>query len=149
MQIVAALLGAPQHGRWLIAPRNAAKSQQSYQHNTLILETTFANSEGEITVVDFMPEVERTAEAVHRTERSEANLIRIVRCTRGTMVVQVELIVRFEYGSVEPWIDPGEGVYHFSAGPDQITLRTDIKIPAPKSFLLPHSEGIGYKPERW
>ena len=52
----AALLGAPEHGRWLIAPEDGtARVTRRYRPNTLILETRFENAEGAATLVDFMP----------------------------------------------------------------------------------------------
>jgi GH15 family glucan-1,4-alpha-glucosidase len=52
----AALLGAPGHGRWLIAPEHGtARVTRRYRPNTLILETRFENAEGAVTLVDFMP----------------------------------------------------------------------------------------------
>src|SRR5436305_4233713 len=52
----AALLGAPEHGRWLIAPAGEIhRSVRRYVPGTAILETTFETSEGSVTVTDFMP----------------------------------------------------------------------------------------------
>src|SRR5438067_4009601 len=52
----AALLGTPEHGRWLIAPtaRNV-RITRSYREETLILETRFETAEGTALLVDFMP----------------------------------------------------------------------------------------------
>src|SRR6201996_4028010 len=51
----AALLGRPEHGRWLVAPREEAKITRRYRPDTLILETDFETEEGAATLVDFMP----------------------------------------------------------------------------------------------
>ena len=52
----AALLGKPEHGRWLIAPMDgAAKITRRYRPNTLILETRFETADGAATLIDFMP----------------------------------------------------------------------------------------------
>jgi GH15 family glucan-1,4-alpha-glucosidase len=52
----AALLGTPEHGRWLIAAQDAtARVTRRYQPNTLILETRFESAEGAATLLDFMP----------------------------------------------------------------------------------------------
>ena len=64
----AALLGGPEHDRWLIAPRDAATARQRYQDNTLILETSFENEDGAIDLVDFMPETKL------RSDQRDANL---------------------------------------------------------------------------
>src|SRR6185437_16405963 len=52
----AALLGRPENGRWLIAPRGTVKhNTRRYRANTLILETDIETSEGAVTLVEFMP----------------------------------------------------------------------------------------------
>src|SRR4051812_31686584 len=50
----AALLGGPEHGRWLIAPEQASTVRRRYCDNTLIVETEFECAEGAVCVVDFM-----------------------------------------------------------------------------------------------
>src|SRR5438045_168477 len=51
----AALLGAREHGRWLIAPQGQARVSRRYRGDTLILETTFETATGRATLIDFMP----------------------------------------------------------------------------------------------
>src|SRR5512145_1463287 len=52
----AALLGTPEHGRWLLAPAGPVRSsRRSYRDGTLILETDFKTDDGRVTVIDFMP----------------------------------------------------------------------------------------------
>ncbi|HET6467507.1 MAG TPA: trehalase-like domain-containing protein, partial [Geminicoccaceae bacterium] len=49
----AALLGTPDHGRWLIAPRaEPHRITRRYRDGTLILETRFETAEGDVTLVD-------------------------------------------------------------------------------------------------
>src|ERR1700741_4438968 len=61
----AALLGSPDHGRWQIPPlAEDARVTRRYQPNTLILETTFATSEGEANLIDFMPLREQASHIV-------------------------------------------------------------------------------------
>jgi GH15 family glucan-1,4-alpha-glucosidase len=51
----AALLGNPEHGRWLIAPAEApTRISRRYRGDTLILETSFEADAGSVTVVDFI-----------------------------------------------------------------------------------------------
>jgi hypothetical protein len=64
----AALLGGPERGRWIIAPRDPkGRVSRRYLSGTLVLETTFETPEGAVAVVDFMP------------RDDAANLVRIVR----------------------------------------------------------------------
>src|ERR1700729_593081 len=50
-----ALLGGPEHGRWLIAPtQNEVEITRSYLSDTLILETVFTTPDGSVSLTDFM-----------------------------------------------------------------------------------------------
>ena len=51
----AALLGTPEHGRWLIGAKDEARVTRRYRGDTLILETEFETDDGAVTVIDFMP----------------------------------------------------------------------------------------------
>jgi hypothetical protein len=53
----AALLGTPEHGRWLIRPADSGRTanQRHYRGDTLILETRFETKDGAMRLVDFMP----------------------------------------------------------------------------------------------
>src|SRR4051812_49199302 len=69
----AALLGAPEHGRWRIAPKEEVKkTSRRYRDGTLVLETTFETAGGAVAVLDFMPPRSR-----------EPDLVRLVRGLRG------------------------------------------------------------------
>src|SRR5262244_2832438 len=52
----AALLGTPDHGRWLIAPTPPVLAlDRRYRAGTAILETEFRTESGTAAVIDFMP----------------------------------------------------------------------------------------------
>ena len=115
----AALLGAPEHGRWLIAPANAAASvTRRYRDDTLILETRFETSDGAVLVVDFMP-----------PRSGHSNLVRLVIGERGRVAMRTELVVRFGYGALVPWVHRQEdGTLRAIVGPDQAVLRTPVAV---------------------
>jgi GH15 family glucan-1,4-alpha-glucosidase len=114
----AALLGSSEHGRWLIAPRESAHITRRYRPNTLILETNFETDDGAVTVIDFMP---------FRDDHSE--IVRLVVGTRGKVTMQTELILRFGYGAVVPWVSRLEnGATRAIAGPDMVVLRTPVHV---------------------
>lgn len=49
----AAILGGPEHGRWLIAPKDTApRISQSYFDGSLVLVTTFETAKGIVELVD-------------------------------------------------------------------------------------------------
>ena len=51
----AALLGTPEHGRWLIAPaEEVIATSRRYRGDTLILETRFETADGVVELIDFM-----------------------------------------------------------------------------------------------
>ena len=114
----AALLGNRDHGRWLVAPRDKARITRKYRPNTLILETCFETVDGAVVLVDFMP---------FHGERSE--IVRLVHGTRGRVRMHTELILRFGYGAVVPWVTRLEsGVLRAIAGPDMVLLRTPVHL---------------------
>jgi GH15 family glucan-1,4-alpha-glucosidase len=114
----AALLGTPDHGRWLVAPQEKANITRRYRPGTLILETQFETDEGSATLVDFMP---------FRSDYSE--IVRLVIGTQGKLKMRTELILRFGYGSIVPWVTSLEdGTLRAIAGPDMTVLRTPVHL---------------------
>jgi GH15 family glucan-1,4-alpha-glucosidase len=113
------LLGKPEHGRWLIAPQDgAARVTRRYRPNTLILETRFETDAGAATVIDFMPPRGR-----------HANVIRIIKGERGKLTFRSELILRFSYGAIVPWVTRLDDVtLRGIAGPDMAILRTPAQM---------------------
>jgi GH15 family glucan-1,4-alpha-glucosidase len=113
----AALLGKPENGRWLIAPAHPEpRIRRRYRHNTLILETEFETPEGAVTLVDFMP-----------LRGHASDLARIVIGKRGRVEMRMELVLRFYYGMIVPWVTKHEGgALRAVAGPDSVTLTTDV-----------------------
>jgi len=90
----AALLDSPKAGRWLLAPASgAACTARRYRPGTLILETEWESPSGRVRVTDFMPP---------RDER--VDLVRIVEGLRGSVPMRGELVLRFDYGRVVPWV---------------------------------------------
>src|ERR1700723_1095631 len=88
-----ALLGGPEHGRWLIAPADDdVQITRRYLDSTLILETTFKTPRGSVSLIDFM----------YRRDGS-SELVRIVKGIEGEVAMRTELVVRFDYGPVLPW----------------------------------------------
>ena len=114
-----ALLGNPGHGRWLISPvTDAVSVTRHYRGDTMILETIFETDTGAASVIDFL------------TRREDvSDLVRIVRGLRGTIAMRTELIVRFEYGSVVPWVSrQGDRRREITAGPDRLLLDTSVRL---------------------
>ncbi len=113
----ASLLGAPTHGRWLLAPKSVTRSQHRYREGTLILETEHETPEGTVLVTDFMPIRDRVP-----------HLIRIVEGRSGRVPMHMELVIRFDYGSIVPWVERIDGGISAIAGPDMLRLVTPVPI---------------------
>jgi GH15 family glucan-1,4-alpha-glucosidase len=116
---MAALLGTSEHGRWQIAPKEkGARITRRYRPDTLILETRFETDEGAATLIDFMP-----------PRSGNSHIIRILKGERGSLIFRTELVVRYGYGAIVPWvtrIDPQ--TLRIVAGPDMMVLRTQVKM---------------------
>jgi GH15 family glucan-1,4-alpha-glucosidase len=114
----AALLGSPEHGRWVIAPHAPARITRRYRPNTLVLETHFQTADGAAKLVDFMP-----LDGLHST------IVRILIGVSGSVAMRTELIMRFGYGAVVPWVVRLEdGALRAIAGPDMVVLRTPVHL---------------------
>src|SRR3712207_2317481 len=108
----AALLGTPDHGRWLLAPAGDHRAAgRRYRDGTLVLETDFETADGAVTVIDCMPP---------RSE--EPDLVRLVVGRRGRVRMRTQLVLRFDYGSIVPWVRRTETGLHAVAGPDAVVL---------------------------
>lgn len=115
------LLGTAEHGYWRIAPKAPAQVSRRYLSGTLVLETRFETDTGIATVTDFMP--------VREGETHRSNLIRLVRCEKGSVEMNVDLAVRFQYGSTIPWTTRGsDGVLRIVAGPHAIYLDSSQSL---------------------
>ncbi len=114
----AGLVGTAENGRWAIAPVADATITRAYQDGSVILETRFATAEGEVALIDFMP-----------TGSPTCTLIRLVRGLRGSVAMTMELVLRFDYGSIVPWVSRlEEGGITAIAGPDMVVLRAPVDL---------------------
>jgi GH15 family glucan-1,4-alpha-glucosidase len=115
----AALLGKEENGRWALEPTDAAQRvSRRYRGETLILETEWETSTGVARVIDFMPPRETSPEVV-----------RIVEGIRGRVQMRTELVIRFDYGSIVPWVRRTNGQARIAiGGPDALCFRTPVSI---------------------
>ena len=114
----AALLGGEENGRWRIAPAGeVTASRRRYRGNSTILETDFETAEGAVTLIDFMP------------PRGQApDLVRIVEGRRGRVSMRLEMTLRFDYGSIFPWVQRTDDGLMAIAGPDLVRLSTAVPL---------------------
>src|SRR5947199_4099114 len=113
----ASLLGEGKNGRWRFWPKEKIeKTTRRYRDETLILETEIETKSGAVRLIDFMP-----------PRGENPDIIRIVEGLRGKMSMQMELVIRFDYGQIVPWVRKGHGGLEAIAGPDGLILRTPIE----------------------
>ncbi len=114
----AALLGTSEHGRWLLAPGcDIREIRRAYRGDTLILETTYRTDSGTVTVIDCMP-----------PRDGAINLIRCIVGVAGSVRMRAELTVRFDYGSIVPWVRRRGALLQAVAGPDALYLQSAIEF---------------------
>lgn len=110
----AALLGTPENGRWALGVRGATQVSRRYVGDSFVLETEYRTPTGRARALDWMP-----------TRDGHADLSRKIEVLEGEVTVVHELVVRFDYGAVEPWVTSDGSVLRIVAGPDSLTLRAD------------------------
>ena len=135
----AAMLGGPDNGRWLLAPSVLIIScTRRYRHDTLILETIYETDEGIIRSIDFMP------------PRGEApDIVRIVEGLSGDVPMRAELVIRFDYGHIVPWVRRIDDVLVAIAGPDALSLRSSTEthgegMTTVSEFTLTSGDRLGF-----
>jgi GH15 family glucan-1,4-alpha-glucosidase len=110
----AAILGAPENGRWLLAPSSEpVHSSRRYRHDTLILESVHDVAGGSVRVLDYMP-----------PRGLAPDLVRIVEGLTGEVAMRSELVVRFDFGHIVPWVRRVDQARVAVAGPDALCFRT-------------------------
>ena len=114
----AALLGGPEHGRWLLAPAAVVRrSTRRYRRNTLVLESVYETDEGSVRAIEFMPPRGRAP-----------YIVRIVEGLDGEVPMRSELAIRFDFGKIVPWVRRVDHARVATAGPDALCLRTPVEI---------------------
>jgi GH15 family glucan-1,4-alpha-glucosidase len=114
----AALLGDEENGHWRIAPRGAgACTRRAYRRDSLVLDTEWETDDGTVRVTDLMPQRDRAPDVV-----------RVVEGLSGRVTVRSTLRLRFDYGSVVPWMRRTDGHRVAVAGPDAVWLRSEPRV---------------------
>jgi GH15 family glucan-1,4-alpha-glucosidase len=113
----ASLLGNEENGHWKFYPKEKiTATRRRYRGDSLILETEIETASGAVRLIDFMP-----------PRGENPDFVRIVEGLRGSIVMKMELIIRFDYGAVMPWVRKKHGGLEALAGPDGLILRTPVE----------------------
>jgi GH15 family glucan-1,4-alpha-glucosidase len=112
----AALLGTPDHGRWRLAPAGEVRRvRRAYRGDTLVLETEFETETGVAAVVDCMPP-------------GVPEVVRVVEGRQGRVAMGMELIIRFDYGSLVPWVRRTADGLAAVGGSNGVLLLTPVSL---------------------
>jgi len=114
----ASLLGTPDDGRWVLAPTSPLTGcSRAYRTDTLVLESTYETAEGVVRAIDFMP------------PRGYApDIVRIVEGVEGFVPMRSELVIRFDFGQIVPWVRRVDHARVAVAGPDALCFRTPAEL---------------------
>jgi GH15 family glucan-1,4-alpha-glucosidase len=115
----AALLGDDSHGRWRIAPAgDSVRVRRRYVGESLVLETRFETPTGSCRLVDAM-----------LLGTPDPDLVRIVEGVSGSVELEMDLTIRFDYGSIVPWLRrSGDRSFHAIGGPDAVEFISPVDI---------------------
>jgi GH15 family glucan-1,4-alpha-glucosidase len=120
----AALIGGPENGRWQLAPADGwLSSTRRYRPDTLVLETEFRTETGTVRVTDCMP-----------NRLDDPDVVRVVEGLDGHVPMRMELVIRFDYGRIIPWVRRIDGRLQAIAGPEALYLTS--------SGAEPRGEGL-------
>jgi GH15 family glucan-1,4-alpha-glucosidase len=113
----ASLLGGTENGHWRFFPDEEVEAtRRRYRGDSLILETEIETKSGAVRLIDFMP-----------PRGENPDIVRIVEGIRGKVTMKMELVIRFDYGGMVPWVRRRNGDLEAIAGPDGLILRTPVK----------------------
>lgn len=118
--VFASLLGTSRNGRFLVAPRPGAhvvRVSRGYRAETMVLDTEFECAGGRVRVIDFLAE-----------GQPRPTLVRIVEGIHGSVPMRCELVIRFDYGSIVPWVRRAPGGIRALGGPDAIDVYTPVEL---------------------
>ena len=116
----AALLGGEEHGRWLLGPATRpVEVRRRYRGHTLVLETELATATGRARIVDFMPPP---------TEPMSRHVVRLVEGVEGRVDLRCEVVLRFSYGRVVPWVRRCRGGIVAVAGAETVHLWSPVAL---------------------
>jgi GH15 family glucan-1,4-alpha-glucosidase len=82
-----------------------------------VLETDYETEDGGVTLIDCMPPNSRPSE-----------LVRMVVGRHGRVPMKMQLIIRFDYGSIVPWVRRTEHGIRAVGGPDTLDLYTAVPL---------------------
>src|SRR4030095_10890233 len=84
----------------------------------------YETEDGAVTLVDCMP-----------PRSKEADLVRLIVGRRGEVRMCMQLVIRFDYGSIVPWVRSENHGIHAVGGPDILVLKTNVALQSEGSTI--------------
>jgi GH15 family glucan-1,4-alpha-glucosidase len=117
----ARLLGDERHGYWRVGPAPSAGEnvtiKRRYREDTLVLETEFTTAQGTVRLIDCMP-----------VRQSHPRIVRMVEGVQGEVDMRMDLVLRFDYGAVVPWVRSSGRLLHAIAGSNGVSLWSSVDV---------------------
>ncbi len=117
------LLGWQNGGYCQIMPAEPFEVTQSYVDGTMVLVTHFKTKQGEAKLYDFFSMRRGGAYEPYQ------QIIRIIEGIKGQIELDLDVVPRFDYGAVQPWIRPyKKTAYMALGGPHGLLINSDTKL---------------------
>ena len=100
----------------------AAEATRRYIDETLVLQTEFTAPGGRVRLTDCLTMRPSGARKPYR------QLLRVIDGLEGTIDVRVEVVPRFDYGEVRPWIRRTGDAWQALGGDDGLLIEGDVQL---------------------
>jgi len=122
--VFAGILDKDKGGHFSVRPSHKYTSRQQYVKHTNVLETKFKTKDGYVTVTDFMP----VKHVQKPYENTFPTLIRKVKCTRGTVDIDINFKPRFDYARAKTKLEQTENGITASNNGESLYLKSSIPL---------------------
>jgi GH15 family glucan-1,4-alpha-glucosidase len=117
------MLDRERGGHCTISVPHGYAGDRTYAGDALVLETALHGESGDGVLIDCMTMREGGARDPY------CQLLRVIDCTRGTIEVEIEIVPRFDYGSVRPWVRRHSPHVHSAVGGDDgLAVVCDVQL---------------------
>jgi GH15 family glucan-1,4-alpha-glucosidase len=117
------LLDWHQGGYCRIAPGDPFEVERHYLEGTLVLQTLFKTQSGQMRLTDCFT---MRPEGEHHPHRQ---ILRVMEGIYGSVRCEIEIVPRFDYGAIKPWIRHYSDGHHIAlGGSDGLLVSSDLSI---------------------
>jgi GH15 family glucan-1,4-alpha-glucosidase len=93
------------------------RTRRAYREGTLVLETELETASGTVALVDCMP-----------PRAANPDVVRVVEGRSGRVPMRLELVIRFDYGWIVPWVQRLPGGIRATGGPDTLYFQSPVPL---------------------